>query len=129
MFTSTRQKSVLPDLEVWQVKANTVEFISSPTTISSTLPFPNSILRKHILPSSDPVLRKIYHYRRLCSTRKITYDQQKSTNLATQETRNAEIPVTIATSPVPSTPFVTCSAVERAENPDFPFNPKIHIFL
>jgi len=30
--------------------------------------------------------------------------------------------------PVPSIPWVTSSAVERAENPDGPFQPKIHIF-
>lgn len=36
-------------------------------------------------------------------------------------------PVTIAVRPDPSIPSVTCSAVERAENPDGPLNPKIHI--
>ena len=36
-------------------------------------------------------------------------------------------PVTIAVSPVPSIPLVTCSAVERAENPDGPLNPNSHM--
>lgn len=43
--------------------------------------------------------------------------------------KEANIPVTMATRPVPSTPSVTCSAVERAENPDLPFSPSIHIFF
>lgn len=38
-------------------------------------------------------------------------------------------PVTIAVRLVPSIPWVTSSAVERAENPDGPFHPNIHIFL
>lgn len=43
--------------------------------------------------------------------------------------KEAKLPVTMATRPVPSTPFVTCSAVERAENPELLFNPNIHISL
>jgi hypothetical protein len=34
----------------------------------------------------------------------------------------------MAVRPVPSTPCVTSSAVERDENPDAPFDPKNHIF-
>lgn len=37
-------------------------------------------------------------------------------------------PVTMAVRPVPSIPFVTSSAVERAENPDAPFIANIHMF-
>ena len=34
----------------------------------------------------------------------------------------------MAVRPVPSIPWVTSSAVEEAENPDGPFQLKIHIF-
>lgn len=37
-------------------------------------------------------------------------------------------PVTMAVKPVPSTPCVTSSAVERDENPNGPFDPENHIF-
>lgn len=38
-------------------------------------------------------------------------------------------PVTMAVSPDPSIPWVTSSAVERAENPEFPLHPNIHILF
>lgn len=38
-------------------------------------------------------------------------------------------PVTMAVRPLPSIPWVTCSAVEVAENPDGPLQLKIHIFV
>ena len=43
--------------------------------------------------------------------------------------RERERPVTMAVRPVASIPWVTCSAVEQAENPDGPFLPQIHILL
>lgn len=38
-----------------------------------------------------------------------------------------KIPVTMAVRPAPSIPCVTSSAVEQAENPEGPFQLKIHI--
>jgi len=66
-------------------------------------------------------MKSIQNYRKV-------YNFRQTQVAKGHETIDRRKPVTMAVRPVPSTPCVTSSAVEREENPDAPFDPKNHIF-